>query len=722
MVGNAYGMPSGFGLDCTQRAWAFLQSQGPALGLPGLRVETLDEFQDRVNSGAAEKAGDREALIDQAALLLENYYAHRLYKEPLYGVKPLDALRSLRVSAAGLDVVEFHTRMLEIFDSVRDAHTNYVLPEPFASATAILPFQLRRVQDARGNEAFLVTNILTTGEGEQFGGSLFTTGAKVLTWNGAPIEEAIRAANEVGGNSAAAISRGVQRLTLRPLGHSRLPDEEFVDVGFLPPGQFEAQDLMNERVRWGVLAGLPPGQFLPQEAFSLNPAQSELRRAETVLWGHDRIRECQEMAAATSGKEAGAVADDRVLSRLPEQFRFQHTRGVPRPKFVRPGDLVDPAHPEKRFGYVRILQFSQPGLEPGNVDVNANEFRRILELLNEVAPDGLIVDIRGNGGGDIRTAERELQMLIPERLAPAHFHMANNDAVHSMLGAAGDAGIVGMFRGVGPNSADGRLTEGRALTNTQGELDRGQAYMGPVVLVIDGLTYSAADIFAGGFADNGIGRIVGVDEATGGGGASVWSYAEVVANAGRSGSRLLTELPMGVGMRVAALRSSRANRAGLEFIEDVGVAAERPAYLPTIEDVIGPVHDPTNGTFGALWRQLCGTVLSGAARPRVDLVKADFAGSELTVVVRTGLVDSVVFGVELETFSSDGNSVSVSVAAPEVVPVTGGGEVTRVLELRASGTDGVNLRVTGMAGGKVGAVLWRQLRGPIFVDLAAETA
>ena len=52
--------------------------------------------------------------------------------------------------------------------------------------------------------------------------------------------------------------------------------------------------------------------------------------------------------------------------------------------------------------------------------------------------------------------------------------------------------------------------------------DIGQVYGGPVVAVVDPTTYSAADLFAAGFADNGLGTVVSVGRATGAGGANVW--------------------------------------------------------------------------------------------------------------------------------------------------------------------------------------------------------
>jgi C-terminal processing protease CtpA/Prc len=49
-----------------------------------------------------------------------------------------------------------------------------------------------------------------------------------------------------------------------------------------------------------------------------------------------------------------------------------------------------------------------------------------------------------------------------------------------------------------------------------------------VVLVVDALTYSAADIFAAGFQDNELGPILGTSATTRAGGANVWTAAQLL--------------------------------------------------------------------------------------------------------------------------------------------------------------------------------------------------
>ena len=50
----------------------------------------------------------------------------------------------------------FHAEMSAIFHSVRDLHTNYLLPAPFAGMIAYLPFQVERYTDG-ADEKYVVT-------------------------------------------------------------------------------------------------------------------------------------------------------------------------------------------------------------------------------------------------------------------------------------------------------------------------------------------------------------------------------------------------------------------------------------------------------------------------------------------------------------------------------------------------------------------------------------
>lgn len=80
---------------------------------------------------------ERRLLVDQALVLLEQTYVHLPLKVAMHAVNPVQRLRLLRIrlERQTSDQIDpewlFHTEMSEIFHSVRDLHTNYLLPSPF---------------------------------------------------------------------------------------------------------------------------------------------------------------------------------------------------------------------------------------------------------------------------------------------------------------------------------------------------------------------------------------------------------------------------------------------------------------------------------------------------------------------------------------------------------------------------------------------------------------
>ena len=220
---------------------------------------------------------------------------------------------------------------------------------------------------------------------------------------------------------------------------------------------------------------------------------------------------------------------------MPHIFQFVYTGAPAGKNATGPAALYDPYHPKRRFGYIRINSFD------ADPDEFFREFKRILLIMKVSGPDGLILDLRANPGGAIDAGERILQLLTPKRITPADFHFINTPMLQQIAARltrespAEDAPLRSVLRpwmqDILDSVAGGDvLTNGRPLTSAEEANDTGQQYQGPVALLIDALSYSATDIFAGGFQDHGIGIIAGADLNTGGGGANRWSHDELVTN------------------------------------------------------------------------------------------------------------------------------------------------------------------------------------------------
>jgi hypothetical protein len=287
-------------------------------------------------------------------------------------------------------------------------------------------------------------------------------------------------------------------------------------------------------------------------------------------------------------------ATPTVSSRFPDVFEFQATAGVNSPSRVAASNLRSKSEPGKEFGYIAIKSFTTPSSGDLTNDLLA-EFRNLLTLLQPNAPDGLIVDIRGNPGGDIAAAEGMLQMLTPKTIVPLNFHLANTSAVLEILKSTGDSSDLGPWAADGngtPLPAGAPLTSGQPLTILTNQI--GQIYQGPVVLLVDALTYSAADMFAAGFSDHGIGKIIGPDPNTGGGGASRWSHSQLLTLPANNPG--LKALPQSADMGLAFLRCTRIGPNDGVAIEDLGVKIDI-AFPRTLFDLLSSAGAPVESTL-----------------------------------------------------------------------------------------------------------------------------
>ena len=255
-------------------------------------------------------------------------------------------------------------------------------------------------------------------------------------------------------------------------------------------------------------------------------------------------------ARAASIKPGEAVPDPGManVSTFPDKLQFR---------------TVDTAYGE--FGYIRIQSF-----HVGYRDVNSfvAEVARIVRLLPQ---SGLIVDVRGNGGGTIMAGERLLQLFTPERIEPERLHFINTPLTVdlSMSHPSLEAWRKSVTQAVETGAA---FSDGFPFSTEEPEnCNRlGQQYYGPVVLIIDGLCYSTTDIFAAGWQDHGIGPILGTQESTGAGGANVWTH-ELLGQYLRGAESPIRPLPKGSAMRVAIRRSTRVGPRSGEPLEDLGV-------------------------------------------------------------------------------------------------------------------------------------------------------
>jgi C-terminal processing protease CtpA/Prc len=325
----------------------------------------------------------------------------------------------------------------------------------------------------------------------------------------------------------------------------------------------------------------------------------------------------------------------------------------------RPDELkartVDTAH--GTFGHLRIFTFH---MKDQKIEAFLNEVARLLTVLPR---NGLILDVRGNGGGFVVAAEFLLQFLTPRRIQPEPMQLISTDGTANLCANIAD---LADWRASIDQSVETGAQYSSALPLYPAELVNsvGQLYHGPVVLITDALCYSATDIFSAGFQDHEIGTVLGVDDATGAGGANVWTHENLLA--GWPGGPF-RRLPAGAQFRVALRRSLRVGRRSGEPVEDLGVVPDE-RYRMTSRDLL-------QGNADLMER--AGAILSGGTPRQLEVQVGAQAGSE----VRLELTTDGLTGVDIYLNQRPVRSVAITDKKLTVmVPVPAGGRAVLRLE------------------------------------------
>src|SRR4026208_80491 len=117
---------------------------------------TLEQF---LASTGTLTASQRGKIVDQAEVMLEALYVHLPLKRSMHAIDPVQRLKLLRFHLAALSERQFHDEMIDIFTDLRDLHTNYILPSPYATKTAFLPFLVEEFFDG-ARRKYLVSKML----------------------------------------------------------------------------------------------------------------------------------------------------------------------------------------------------------------------------------------------------------------------------------------------------------------------------------------------------------------------------------------------------------------------------------------------------------------------------------------------------------------------------------------------------------------------------------
>ncbi|MDR3524391.1 MAG: S41 family peptidase [Acetobacteraceae bacterium] len=518
---------------------------------------------------------DKRTIIDAAASVLADHYAHLPHKRSAHGVDPVARLRALARSLEDLATeTGFHAELVQIFAELRDLHTVYTLPTPFAGMVAFLPFQVG-IAHAGDLRQVIVTHVMP--------GCVhapFAAGVEITAWNGIPVWRAIEklAASTGGANRAASQARAVAAFTQRPMMRLAPPDEMHIEVEY----QTETGERHRTRLDWKIcklvadthVAHKPAAPAHPHcLTLALDDMGDALRRhRKSAFAPHVLHAETHGVPVAHDGFHDAHPHEEEVPTRL-SQVRAWKGMFEGRP-----------------FGHLRIRSFNTR-----DPDGFLDDMAMLLERLPQ---DGLIIDVRDNPGGLMAAAERMLQFFSDRPIQPVRMEFLATEANLRLCQSQTPANpnmAENLSRWI-PSLARAQQT-GSVWSNAYpmtdpNEIRNGERiYPGPVLLITSALSYSAADIFIAGFRDHHLGKILGVHANTGAGGANRWIYSDILSLL--KGERLTvgrpSVLPGGADLRVAIRRAVRvAAGEGME-LEESGIEPDEIHRLTRADLLEGDV-------------------------------------------------------------------------------------------------------------------------------------
>ena len=302
------------------------------------------------------------------------------------------------------------------------------------------------------------------------------------------------------------------------LGWGARPYQEVLDKRRFPPFRFEfesgrffitgARDPSLAGLELVAVNGAPAAQFL-------SPALDRIS-GEILTWRATRLADNQDfwlwftnLAGKTEAccklrlRDANGVESDRTVEpvSIAEFGKIRATPGRRLPP--RSGTQV------RFFDSGKVAQFVYPAFRYS--DAEQKKIDDIFRQIREAKSEDVIVDLRGNGGGEIQMGSLIFSYLSPK---PASQFTGGRmkispEAVRDILG-----GILMAHQGevLTVTDTDAMAREFAAGFAAMKETPKQrEPFTGRAWLVVDHRTFSAANIFSVAFQDNKLGKVLGYE-------------------------------------------------------------------------------------------------------------------------------------------------------------------------------------------------------------------
>jgi|GEM_PF-2418865 len=577
-------------------------------------------------------------VLQQTRVVLTQLFVHDLLKLQDFGpgANPTPALDALEAEIESVTDVEFHGRLRDIVNRLKDLHTTYRFPLPYGCYANMLPFSFKEMIRPDGEKAIAVATLATDAAITSLvQGLAVQIGDELISYDGRPAYEAAHALEPraLGANPAAQLRREIGLLSMKSQKRDFLPANDHVDL-----------TLKNVQ---GVTYQVKVPWISSGDLECLNPKTDKSTLTEKVL-------------------PLDLGLDD-------EQYLFNRFYRAKAEKKSMGGyqDSADPILQFKRitnqhgvFGVLKLESFVPEKL---SVDELIAEIARILKTEFR-ATQGVIFDVRNNGGGYIALAEKMVQLFTPKTVQPLEFRLKNS----SMNQTYWKRWPMSPFaqRLVEAQNLRTHYTRPLALNKVSDVNKLDQAYFGPVAVLMNSNCYSSCDMFSALMQDHQVGTIFGEDENTGAGGANNISVKDLY-QALPEDQQGVFAVPMPAGQDVGfswrqTVRSFGARRGDL--IENMGILADE--VIPaTANDLVSEDYEQ----LATISERLMEAAAERRSSVAFETSSADVAmNTALTIKARWAHTNAIEFrlnGVSLGTIEVPEDSATMTtLTLPFVTP------------------------------------------------------
>ena len=568
-------------------------------------------------------------VLNQAKLILSDVFVHKDLKIKDFGPKADSAprLAALEKKLATISDKDFHQSLTDIFLDLKDLHTLYYLPKPYACYETLLPINFRQVNMGLGKKAIAIYEVDDTKEIVDLLPKNFkiAAGDIVLSYNGKPILDVIK---ETMPKTYGANKEAQFRLAMDDL---RYYNHEIDHVPAANKIEIELQNSKGERYK----------QTIPW-----------------ITWTNEKCLAAQMMPAPVAkSKKMGSIKGETE-----EPILYWH---INRPEFGN-------------FGYIELTSFTPEVLSTDQTTIKIRDL-----LLNELKDtDGLVIDLRSNGGGQIPLAEKIIQLFSPREVTPLQYILRNTETnyVYFRKSDIEDifTGLLETARRLGtPYTAGGTISE-KAEIN-----DLGQAYFKPMAVFVNSKCYSSCEVFAAQVQDHEVGTVFGEDLQTGGGGANYYTLNRILEEKfAQTDPAPFAKLPAGQEINFAFRQTVRIGKNQGRLIEDEGVKADRLSPMSHRD-----IFNKTNDQLLVLQRYLSSVTASFTSSIFFDTEERHDILQHQLPSVKAQWSDTTTFEFKKSGRSIETREVSENGSASILLPISSESISDGTLEILGSNKD-----------------------------------